>query len=85
MFSSSSEALVIHKKHCNKGKLTKHQTLALGSVNDKQILWQDLFAKCNNVKNYQCSEQSAAQDIAPTWSKCRHRNGFNFVSTIHLD
>lgn len=34
MYSSSSEALAIHKKHCNKGKLTKHQTLALGSVSE---------------------------------------------------
>lgn len=41
MYSSSSEALVIHKKLCNKGKLTKHQTLALGSVNDFKK-WQDL-------------------------------------------
>lgn len=68
MFNSSSEALAIHKKYCSKGK---HQTLALGSVNDKQVLWQDLCTKCNNLKNYQCSDQSAANGIAPTWSKCR--------------
>jgi len=34
MYSSSSEALAIHKKHCSKGTLTKHQTLALGSVSE---------------------------------------------------
>ena len=34
LYSSSSEALAIHKKHCNKGKLSKHQTPALGSVSE---------------------------------------------------
>lgn len=53
MYSSSSEALAIHKKHCNKGKLTKHQTLALGSVkfNGKTHLPSATILKVTSVQN----------------------------------